>query len=288
MLPEVLRHLDPRPGEIMLDVTAGCGGYSEAIRVRLAGRGLLLASDRDPEMAAVTRERLSRDAGGAPFRVFVALFSRVEEMLAEAGVPRVNGLAADLGISTRQLMPERGFSYRADGPLAMQMTPGSGLTAEAVVNRWPEEDLADVIYRYGEERMSRRIARRICQRRGQAPIRTTLELAEIVRDAFPPGRRKHHPARKVFQALRILVNDEITEVQALMAALPRILAPGARAVVVSYHSLEDRVVKTAWAQGAATGVYDILTKRVVRPSEAEVAANPSCRSGRLRAVRRRD
>jgi len=286
MLPQVLSHLNPQPGDVVMDVTCGCGGYSTAIRERLGTDGLLLASDRDPEMAAATRERLGKTSG-CPFRVFVALFSQIEEVLAEAGVEAVNGLVADLGVASPQIdRPERGFSYRKDGPLSMQMTSGTGLDAADIVNRWPEEQLADCLYQYGEERFARRIARRICDRRRARPIRSTLELAEIIQRAVPKGRRKHHPARKSFQAIRMACNRETEELEALVQALPSVLAPRARVIVVSYHSLEDRIVKQAFADGKRTGLLTPLTRKVERPSEAEIARNPRSRSGRLRAARR--
>jgi len=286
MLPEALAFLDPKPTDTIIDVTAGCGGYSAAIRERLGPKGLLIAADRDPEMAGVTRDRLAASPG-APYRVFVGLFSHVDDILAEAGVEKVDGLTGDLGVASPQIdCGERGLSYRQDGPLSMKMDPDAHIAAEEIVNRWPEKKLADVFHALGEERFARRIARRICQARRAAPLRTTLELAELIRRAVPPGRRKHHPARKCFQALRIACNREIEELQALTDRLPAILAPGGRAVIVSYHSLEDRVVKQAFAQGAQAGVFERLTRKVARPSDAEVAANPRSRSARLRAVRR--
>ena len=272
----------------MVDVTAGCGGYSAAIRERLGAQGLLLAVDRDPEMAEISRARLARGEGARP-RVFVGLFSQIGQILAEANVTRVDGLTADLGVSSPQIDdPQRGFSYRQNGPLSMQMTPGESVSAEEIVNQWPEKRLAEILHRLGEERFARRIARCICDHRRARPIHTTLELAEVIRRAFPPGlgRRKHHPARKSFQAIRIACNSEIEEIEELVAALPRVLKPGARAVVVSYHSLEDRIIKRAFAEGARNGFYEILTRRVLRPSSVEVEANPRSRSARLRAVRR--
>ena len=285
MLPEVLTYLSPKPGQTLFDATAGCGGYAEAIRERLGGRGLVLAADRDPQMARVTRDRLG-SGFGAPFRVFEGLFSQVEDVLAEADVRKVDGLVADLGVASPQIdQPDRGFSYRHDGPLSMKMSPEGDLSADVIVNHWPEKSLADVIYRYGEERFSRRIARSICRRRREAPIRSTAELAEIIRRAMPQGPRKHHPARKSFQAIRVACNREIEELEALVETLPRVLAQDGRAVIVSYHSLEDRVVKQAFTKGAKSEVYEVLTRRVVRPSAEETAANPRSRSARLRAVR---
>lgn len=286
MLAEVLALLDPRPGETVVDATAGCGGYSLAIRERLGDRGLLVASDRDPEMARAANERL-KAAAGAQFRVFVAKFSELPEVLRRADVRGIDGLTADFGVASPQIdRPDRGFSYRVDGPLSMQMSPGSEISAEEIVNHWPEAELARVFREYGEERHARRIARRICERRRRAPIRTTLELAEVVGGAVPPGPRRLHPARRCFQALRMACNRELEEIDALLSALPGMLRPGARAVFVSYHSLEDRAIKQHFAGGERGGVYERLTKKVARPSEAEVADNPRARSARLRAARR--
>jgi len=285
MLAEVLSLLDPQPGQTIIDVTCGCGGYADAIRLRLQGQGLLVACDRDPEMARCTRERLAAQTG-APFRVFQARFSQLKDVLAEAGLTRVDGLVADLGVASPQIdTPERGFSYRQDGPLCMQMSPDASLTAEEIVNRWPEKALADLFHRLGEERFARRVARRICERRQERHIRTTLELADIICRAFPPVMRKHHPARKCFQAIRMACNQEAEELQALVEALPSVLAPSGRGVIVAYHSIEDRIVKEAFAAGRQRGCYELLTRKAARPSEAEVAANPRSRSARLRAVR---
>ena len=286
MLSEVLTFLDPRPGDTVVDATAGCGGYSLAIRERLGARGLLVASDRDPEMARIANERLKAGAG-APFRVFVAKFSELPEVLRRAEAPGIDGLTADFGVASPQIdLPERGFSYRVDGPLSMRMSPGSDLSAEQIVNHWPESELARVFREYGEERHARRVARRLCERRRSAPIRTTLDLAEVIRDAVPPGPRRLHPARRCFQALRMACNRELEEIDALLSALPGMLRPGARAVFVSYHSLEDRAIKNHFADGERRGVYERLTKKVARPSGEEVADNPRARSARLRAARR--
>ena len=286
MLEEALSFLSPKPGQTIADVTAGCGGYSLAIRERLQGRGLLIASDRDPEMAAVTRDRL-RETPGAPFRVFVARFSELDEMLAKAGVEQVDGLTADFGIASPHVdSPERGFSMRSDGPLSMQMDPDTGLTAEEVVNRWPEKELARLFHTLGEERFSRRIARRICEARRAEPIRSTLQLSDLICRVVPGGRRKRHPARKCFQAIRMACNREIEEIEALLDRLPGVLRPSGRAVCVAYHSIEDRAVKRAFQRGRAAGAYEILTRKVVRPSQEETRRNPRARSARLRCVER--
>lgn len=288
MLREAVSYLSPKPGDTIADVTAGCGGYSATLRSMLGPDGLLIASDRDPRMAEITRDRLEGEAG-APFRVFVARFSDLREVLQRAGVEGLDALTADFGLASPQLdNPEFGFSFREDGPLSMQMDPDTGLTAEEVVNRWPEKKLADLFFTLGEEGHSRRIARRICRERQNGRIRTTQQLAEIIRRAAPPGPRKKHPARKCFQAIRMVCNREVEEIQALMDFLPQALRPGGRAVCVSYHSIEDRLVKQAFAKGRREGTYDLLTRKVVRPTPAEVRGNPRARSARLRAAVRRE
>ena len=288
MLREVISYLSPKPGDTIADVTAGCGGYSVAIREQLGAEGLLIASDRDARMAEVTRDRLKPQAG-APFRVFVARFSELPQVLEKAGVDGVDGLAADFGVASPHVdNPSYGFSFRADGPLCMQMDPDTGLSAEDVVNRWSEKDLANLFHTLGEERYSRRIARRICEERRGKRVRSTLQLAEIIRRAVPAGPRKKHPARKCFQAIRMACNKEAEEIQALLDFLPRALRPGGRAVCVSYHSIEDRCVKQAFAKGRQDGTYEVLTRKVVRPTPEEVRANPRARSACLRAVLRRE
>lgn len=286
MLSEVLAFLAPRADDTVADVTAGCGGYSAAIRQRLGPGGLLLASDRDPEMARVASDRLKAEEG-TPFRVFVAKFSELPDVLQQAQVTALDGLVADFGVASPQIdAPGRGFSYRADGPLSMQMAAGSGLSAHEIVNYWPEAELARIFREYGEERHSRRIARRIVERRVRSPFTGTLELAEAIRSAVPPGPRRLHPARRCFQAIRMACNQEMEEIRSLLNRLPSLLRPGGRAVFVSYHSLEDRAVKQHFAEGARAGAYDVLARGVVRPAEEEVSENPRARSARLRAARR--
>lgn len=286
MLAEVLAFLAPRPGDVIADVTAGCGGYSAAIREKLGGEGLLVASDRDPEMARITSERLKAEPG-APFRVFTAKFSQLPEVLEQAQLTALDGLVADFGVASLQIdSPGRGFSYRADGPLSMQMDPDSPLSAHEVVNQWSEAELARIFREYGEERHARRIAKRIAERRARAPISSTLELAEAIASAAPPGPRRLHPARRCFQAIRMACNQEMEEIRSLLDRLPSLLGPGGRALFVSYHSLEDRAVKQHFAEGVRAGAYEALTRGVVRPSEEEVAENPRARSAKLRAARR--
>jgi 16S rRNA (cytosine1402-N4)-methyltransferase len=209
------------------------------------------------------------------------------ELVNEQGPATVDGILADLGVSSLQLgNPERGFSFQAEGPLDMRMNPMSGETAEQVVNHIDERELADVIYEFGEERRSRRIARAIVRSR---PIRTTTQLVEVVSAAARSMNRKHeriHPATRTFQALRIFVNRELDDLKALLEAAPRVLKPGGRLVVISFHSLEDRIVKDAFREGAKQGWYQLLTKKPLTASEEEIERNPRSRSAKMRATER--
>jgi 16S rRNA (cytosine1402-N4)-methyltransferase len=300
LLAEMLSSLAPADGETIVDATFGAGGYSRAILQAADCR--VLAIDRDP--TAIPRMlALAGETGG---RLLVGR-GRFSEMIALAavhglGLARVDGIVLDIGVSSMQLdRAERGFSFMADGPLDMRMG-GDGPSAADVVATWSEGDLADAIFLLGEEPASRRIARAIVAARGEVPIERTGELAEIVARATggrgPPGR---HPATRTFQALRILVNDELGELAAALAAAEQLLAPGGRLVVVSFHSLEDRIVKQFLTERSGrrptgsrhlppTNVperaasFRILNTRPVTPGEDETAANPRARSARLRAA----
>jgi 16S rRNA (cytosine1402-N4)-methyltransferase len=265
---------------VVVDATVGAGGHAEALLD--AGVGSVLGIDRDPAAVDLARDRLARF--GSRFRAVVARFSDLSEAVAD--IAPVGGILYDLGVSSMHLDdPARGFGFRAEGPLDMRMGPEpDGPTAADVVNTYPEEDLARVIFEYGEERFSRRIARAIVRARGRRPLETTGELAAVVAGAVPRGRGpRAHPARRTFQALRIEVNAELDE---LAASLPRAassLQDGGRLVVIAYHSLEDRIVKRFVA---AEPALRAITRKPVRPSTAEVAANPRARSARLRASER--
>jgi 16S rRNA (cytosine1402-N4)-methyltransferase len=295
MLGEVLRALAVRPDGDYLDGTFGGGGYSRAILDVPPHR--LFALDRDP--SAVERGR-ALAADHANFTMLEGRFGAMAEHLAEVNVDQLDGIVLDIGVSAQQIDdPARGFSFAADGPLDMRMET-AGESAADVVNRADEQDLAAIIYRYGEERASRRIAKAIVERRGKAPITRTGELAAIVADVL--GRReKIDPATRTFQALRIHVNDELGELERALAAAEQLLRPGGRLVVVAFHSLEDRIVKqflTARSGRAASpsrhlpevpaaaATFRALTRRPVTPSDAEVKKNPRARSARLRAAER--
>src|SRR5271165_3500299 len=280
-----------RRGRTYIDATVGLGGHSWEIARRLGAQGRLIGFDKDPAALERVRERLSNPpaelAGDWPEVELVhASFADVAQYTAPTAA---DGLLADLGVSSMQLEDAaRGFSFQAEGPLDMRMNPHSGLTAEQVVNRFDERELADAIYEFGEERRSRRIARAIVRAR---PIRTTAQLAAVVSAAARPvnqAERRIHPATKTFQALRILVNCELDDLRVLLSkdAAPQVLKPGGRLVVISFHSLEDRIVKDALREGAHDGLYRILTKKPVTAEEEEIDRNPRARSAKLRAAER--
>jgi len=285
MLSEVMQLLNPRPGETIVDATVGCGGHAEAIQRALGETGRLIGVDRDPAMAERARERLA-DTGHPATCVLNNSFSELNEILAGQAC-LADGILLDLGVASPQIDDgERGFSYRADGPLDMRMSPDGG-SALDWINSAPEKEIADVLYQYGDERHSRRIARAVVRSRRETRIRRTVELAEIIRRAAPRGARRLHPARRSFQAIRIYINREMDHLERFLNILPGLLNTDGRCVVISYHSLEDRRVKNAFRDGKRAGQYDVLTRKPLRPSDAEVRANPRSRSARVRAIRRR-
>ncbi len=298
MLSEVVGLLAPRDGGRYLDGTFGGGGYAEAILG--AASCTLWAIDRDPDAIARGASLAARYPG---LHLIHGQFGNMLELLAERGATELDGVVLDLGVSSFQLdQVERGFSFRSDGPLDMRMER-SGTTAADLVNTLPERELADTLFQLGEERASRRIARAIVEARAVAPIRTTAQLAEIIRRVLPFDRSGIDPATRSFQALRIRVNDELGEIQRGLVQASELLTPGGRMIVVSFHSLEDRLVKrfmtdvTGHApspsrhdpRGLAAREaprFRLLTARPLRPGAAEIAANPRSRSARLRALER--
>ena len=284
LLKEAIEFLAVRRGGIYVDATVGAGGHGFAIAKRLGAQGRLIGFDKDPAALEIARKRLSE-----PRPELRGDWPQIElrnASFAEIGnVGSVDGILADLGLSSLQLTnAERGFSFQAEGPLDMRMDPRSERTADQVVNRFDEEDLANLIYEFGEERRSRRIARAIVRAR---PIRSTAHLAQVVSAAARPMKPERiNPATRTFQAIRIWVNRELDDLTALLSAAPGILKPGRRLVIISFQSLEDRMVKDAFRDGAHVGIYRLLTKKPVAPSEAEVERNPRARSAKLRAVER--
>lgn len=300
LLPEVLEGLLVRSGASFVDCTAGGGGHSAAILAASAPEGRLLALDADPAAIRRVGERLHSEVTGGRLVLVQASFERLAQVAHEQGFAAVDGVLLDLGISSFQLeTPERGFAMLLDGPLDMRFDPQATLNAADIVNEWDERSLADLLYRYGEETQSRRIARYLVQHR---PLRTTTELAEAIERAVG-GRRgsRIHPATRSFQALRIAVNRELEQLEQVLPQALQLLTPGGRLAVISFHSLEDRIVKQ-WMQAEARsyvpeprlpqGGYDrapalrIVSRKPIEAGEAEVAQNPRSRSAKLRIAER--
>ena len=291
LLKEAIDFLAVRRGGTYIDATVGLGGHSYEIAKRLGAPGHLIGLDKDPAALTIAREKLIGSAGVSPAADWPEI-TLMQCSFAEVGKRFSSGFAdgilADIGVSSLQLdNAARGFSFQAEGPLDMRMDPRSERTAEQVVNHLDERELADVIYEFGEERRSRRIARAICRSR---PIRSTAHLADVISAAARPmnqAERRIHPATRTFQALRIFVNRELEDLQALLEAAPRILKPGGRVVVISFHSLEDRIVKDAFREGAIKDKhFRVLTKKPVTATELESDRNPRARSAKLRAAER--
>ena len=286
LLKEAIEFLAVKPGGTYIDATLGLGGHSFELARRLGPQGRLIGLDKDPKALAIARERLQPPAGmkeetsWPDVELINASFARVAEF---AGENQADGILADLGLSSLQLADEaRGFSFQAEGVLDMRMDPGAPMTAEQAVNQLSERELADLIYEFGEERRSRRIARAIVRSR---PVRTSKQLAEVVTGAAGPMKPGQiHPATRTFQALRIFVNRELDDLRALLTSAPRVLRDGGRLVIISFHSLEDRIVKDTFRDGAQHGIYRLLTKKPATASADEVEHNPRSRSAKLRAV----
>jgi 16S rRNA (cytosine1402-N4)-methyltransferase len=294
---EVVSLLDPRPGETIVDGTFGAGGHSLLLASRLRGDGKLIAIDRDPTVAPFFA-RVRRETG-VKARLHHGEFSTVLEHLGENGV-KADVILLDLGVSSMQLdRPERGFSYAVDAPLDMRMDPGASYSARDLVNDGDERELADIFKRYGEERYARQIARAVVRRRRSQPFERTADLVEVIKAAIPAPARfgEGHPAKRVFQALRIEVNDELGALERALPAALEMLRPGGRLGVISFHSLEDRIVKQFLRKQehgctcppdfpvcvcGSEATMRATPRRAVRPSAAEVSRNPRAQSARLR------
>jgi 16S rRNA (cytosine1402-N4)-methyltransferase len=288
LLAEVIDLLEPMPGATFVDATVGLGGHARVIAERIGPEGRLIAIDRDPEslrraQKTVTGCRLDWVHGNA---------GEIAEILQGLKIAQIDGFLADLGVSSPQLdQTDRGFSFRRDGPLDMRMDPTAGSTAANLIAELSERELAWIFSEYGEERFSRQVARRIAEARRESPIRTTGQLADLVRSVVPRPRTDHRrggagldPATRVFQGLRIAVNDELGSLERLLAALPSVLRPGARAAIISFHSLEDRRVKIAFKDSAT---WERVTRSIVTAGNEEVVNNPRSRSAKLRVARRK-
>jgi 16S rRNA (cytosine1402-N4)-methyltransferase len=288
LLKEAIDFLAIRRGGTYIDATLGLGGHSLEIASRLGPQGHLIGFDKDTHAIELAQQRLSR-VGGDNRPKITLLHSSYAELPQHVPLASADGLLADLGVSSLQFGDAaRGFSFQADGPLDMRMDPQGERTADQVVNRMREEDLANVIYEFGEERRSRRIARAIVRAR---PIRSTAHLAQVISAALRSmntgAHQRIHPATTTFQAIRIFVNRELDDLQALMDAAPDVLKPGGRLVVISFHSLEDRIVKDALRDGAKAGIFEVLTKKPLTATQEEIDRNPRSRSAKLRAAERK-
>ena len=287
-MAEVLELLGPSPGKVVVDCTVGFGGHAAPILERITSTGFLLGIDIDASCLPLARDRL--ESIGRNLDFWSGNFAQTEHIISLLGGRRADVILADLGVNSRQLEdPSRGFSFLRDGPLRMNMSSDVPRDAAELINTLSERELADLIYTYGEDRQSRRIARFICRTRQEERIRTTGQLACIVVRAIGrAGRRQRiHPATRTFQALRIAVNSELDNLEALLDGAKDILADDGRIGVISFHSLEDRIVKHSFRRQAKEGHLDVLTSSPVRPTQQERTANPRSRSAKLRVARRR-
>jgi 16S rRNA (cytosine1402-N4)-methyltransferase len=287
MCQEAVHYWYSTPSGVYVDGTIGGGGHTAALMERLSAEALVIGIDADPEAIAFCRERFAEEIRRGHLRLLQANFRRACQLLAEFW-GKVQGFLLDLGLSWHQVdTPSRGFTFRAVAPLDMRFSPDTPQTAEALLAAASEEELASLLYRYGQEPRAGAIARRIVQRRRSAPLRTTADLRAVVEEVVPPPHRLKSLAR-VFQALRIAVNDELGALREALACTPQLLAPGGRLVVISYHSLEDRLVKEFLRTHSTKSMplFRILTRKPLRPTPEEIARNPRARSARLRAAER--
>ena len=288
LLEEVLNVLDCRSGRVYVDGTVGGGGHSREILERSSPAGKVIGLDWDEEALERARKNLSPFAGR--FELRRANYRVCKSVLESLSIPGVDGVLLDLGVSSEQLESrDRGFSFRWDAPLDMRMSQETMTTARDLVRKLPAAELETLLREFGEERWARRIARNIVRRRQKAPLRTTRELVEVIERSVPPQRRGIHPATRTFQALRISVNEELDNLKGFLAHAPELLKPGGRLCIISYHSLEDRIVKNRfreWARGEERKRTPVrlLTPKPVVPSEEEISRNPRARSAKMRAI----
>ena len=298
MLAEVLVALAPRPGGIYIDATLGGAGHAAALLQCATPAGLLVGVDADPEALAAAEKKLHAlvVAGlGGDYRLCHGHFDQLTALLQDVGVTAVDGILFDLGVSSHQLdTPARGFSFGSDGPLDMRLDPTQGPTAADLLAELDEHTLADIIFRYGEERASRHIARRIVEQRHRAPLTTTSELASLVARTLHGERGRIHPATRTFQALRIAVNNELERLERALPQAVALLKPGGRLAVISFHSLEDRIVKYFFRaeahqadESSPSPRLRIITKKPLEASDAEQHTNVRSRSAKLRVAERR-
>ena len=276
---EVIEGMNPKPGHTVIDGTLGGGGHARELLDRIGPTGRLLGFDRDPGAVDETTERIDDENA----TLIVSNYSNIPEHLIDLGIESVDSILLDLGLSSDQLADrDRGFSFQSDGPLDLRFNPMAGESAAKLVNRLSEKHLANLIYQFGEERYSRRVARKIVKLRHENKIETASQLASIVRSCIPKTKGPSiDPATRTFQALRIAVNEELKWLKSAVNRLPELLAPGGRIVMISFHSLEDRIVKQAFNQNDS---LKVLTKKPIQASEAELELNPRSRSAKLRVA----
>lgn len=286
LLTEVLELLEVTEGKTIVDCTLGRAGHAGAIAAKLAREGLLIGMDADPRNLQYAQTRLADVP--CKVRLFHANFAQLQHVLGDAHVEQVDGILADLGLSTNQLFdPEYGLSFAADAPLDMRIDPRTEIMAAEIVNRWGEQKIADLLFQKADERFSRKIAKKIVERRRLSPIRRTGELAQVVYEAIGgPRPDRIDPATRTFMALRMAVNQETENLQTLLATAPMYLKPGGRLAIISFHSTEDRFVKQAFREAHQRDVMAIVTKKPVIPGDMEQERNPRSRSAKLRVAQR--
>ena len=285
MVEEVLDYLNPQTGQVIIDCTVGGGGHASKIMSKIKPNGLLIGIDKDMEILQTAKQHLSEI--GNIFKLYHADYSEIDEVLRQAGTDKVNCVLLDLGSSSMQFdQAERGFSFSKEGPLDMRMDRSQGITAKDLIHRLSEQKLEELFSKYGEERWSRRIARAILKEENDTGITSTRQLANIIERAVPRGKSKIHPATRVFQALRIAVNKELESLEVFLNKIHNYMTVGARIVIISFHSLEDRIVKNKFSERAKQNIFQILTKKPITPGEAEIERNIRCRSAKLRAAER--
>lgn len=283
LLDEVVTLLRPQPGQVLVDATVGSGGHSEQLLKLIQPGGRLIGLDSDKDILRLGRQRLNQ----YPVQVDLLCdnFIKLGTILAELGLSRVDRILLDLGVSSYQLAePDRGFSFQLNGPLDMRMSLTNRLTAAKIINQYPAKHLLKVIQEYGEERWAKRIVKRIIQTRHSKAITETRQLAEIICRAVPRQRNRIHPATRVFQALRIEVNNELGNLTVFLTDVERYLKPNGRLAIISFHSLEDRIVKTMFRTKMKQGYFRIITKKPMRATDEEIYRNPRARSARLRVA----
>ena len=285
LMKEVMHFLNPSPGKVIIDATVGGGGHAEEIARRISPGGILIGIDKDSESLKIVSERLK--VKDIDLKLINRDFRKIKQIVDELNIGEVDGILCDLGISSIQMeTAERGFSIKNNGPLDMRMDRKQEIMAREIINNFTESELSSLIKDLGEDRFAKRIARGIVNSRRKKKIESTSELANIVLRSIPYSKKKWHihPATRTFQALRIIVNDELGAIEDALMDMPAILKKGGRVCMLSFHSLEDRIVKTMFRNFKSEGVFSILTKKPVRPGEDEVLVNPRARSVKLRAA----